>query len=111
MEDNTIEVMSEAQRAQFIIDWCCRGSAVEFARAIGIDKSRMSKIVHGQLRLNRLYEAILVAYPDINPQWLRTGVGYPGDLSVDLVKKKYEKIIEEKDALIRTLQRVIEEKL
>ena len=103
--------MSEAQRAQYLIDNCTQGSAVDFAHSIGIDKSRLSKIVHGQLRLRGLYDAILAAYPAVNPQWLRTGTGYPGDLSAELVKQKYEKIVAEKDALIRTLQRVIEEKL
>lgn len=100
-----------AERAQYLIDNCTGGSAVDFAKSIGIDKTRLSKIVHGQLHLNRLYDAILNAYPEVNPQWLRTGEGYPGDITAELVKIKYEKIIAEKDALIRTLQRVIEERL
>ena len=104
-------MITEAQRAQYLIDHCCGGSAVNFAKSIGIDKTRMSKIVHGQLRLSGLFDAIIAAYPDVNPQWLRTGEGYPGDLSAELVRARYEKIIEEKDALIRTLQRVIDEKL
>lgn len=107
----THEVMTEAQRAQYLIDHCCGGSAVDFARSIGIDKTRLSKIVHGQLRFAGLYDAVITAYPDVNPQWLRTGTGYPGDLSAELVRAKYEKILAEKDALIRTLQRIIEEKL
>ncbi len=106
-----MEPMTEAQRAQYLIDHCCGGSAIEFATSIGIDKARMSKIVHGQLRLNRLYDRIMTTYPDVNPQWLRTGEGYPGDISTELVKQRLTKIIEEKEALIRTLQRVIEEKL
>lgn len=103
--------MTEAQRAQYLIDHCCGGSAAEFARAIGIDKARMSRIVHGHFRLNKLYDRIIEAYPNVSPQWLRTGEGYPGDISTELVKQRLTKIIEEKDALIRTLQRVIEEKL
>ena len=104
-------MMTEAQRAQYLIDHCCGGSAIDFARSIGIDKSRMSKIVHGQLRLSRLYDAIIAEYPNVNPEWLRTGEGYPGDLSVELVRARYEKIVAEKDALIKTLQRIIDEKL
>ncbi len=107
----TDEVMTEAQRAQYLIDHCRGGSAVDFARSIGIDKTRMSKIVHGQLRLAGLYDAIIAAYPDVNPQWLRSGEGYPGDLSAELVRARYEKVVAEKDSLIRTLQRIIEEKL
>ena len=105
------QTMTEAQRAQYLIDHCARGSAATFAEAIGIDRPRMSRIVHGHLRLSGLYEAILTAYPAVNAQWLRTGSGYPGDLSIELVRQRYEKVIEEKDALIRTLQRVINERL
>ncbi len=110
--ENRIEMgMTEAQRAQHLIDNCTGGSAVDFAKSIGIDKTRLSKIVHGQLKLSKLFDAIIAAYPEVNPQWLRTGEGYPGDLSAELVKIKYEKILAEKDALIRTLQRVIDERL
>ena len=104
-------MMTEAERAQYLIDHCCGGSAVNFAKSINIDKTRLSKIVHGQLRFAGLYDAVLKAWPDVNPVWLRTGEGYPGDLSVELVKARYEKILAEKDALIRTLQRVIDERL
>lgn len=103
--------MTEAQRAQYLIEHCTNGSSADFAQSIGIDRPRLSRIVHGQLRLSKLYDAILSAYPDVNPQWLRTGIGYPGDLSAELVRQKYEKIIAEKDALIRTLQRIIDERL
>ncbi len=110
--ENRIEMgMTEAERAQHLIDNCTGGSAVDFAKSIGIDKTRLSKIVHGQLRLSGLFDRIINAYPAVNPQWLRTGEGYPGDLSAELVRIKYEKILAEKDALIRTLQRVIDERL
>ena len=109
--EKMISGMTEAQRAQYLIENCCGGSAIDFAKSIGIDKSRLSKIVHGQLRLAGLYDTIIAAYPDVNPQWLRTGEGYPGDLSAELVRAKYEKILAEKDALIGTLRRIIEEKL
>ena len=105
------DVLTEAQRAQYLIDHCSGGSAVDFARSIGIDKTRLSKIVNGKLRLNGLFDTILNAYPNVNHQWLRTGMGYPGDLSTELLRARYEKVIAEKDALIRTLQRVIDERL
>ncbi|MDD7455788.1 MAG: hypothetical protein PUK70_06010 [Bacteroidales bacterium] len=103
--------MTEAQRAQYLIENCSHGSATDFAKSIGTDKTRISKIVHGQLRLSGLFDAIIAAYPDVNPQWLRSGKGYPGDLSAELVRQRYEKIIAEKDSLIRTLQRIIDERL
>jgi len=110
-DSETNAAMTEAQRAQYLIENCANGSATDFAKSIGVDKTRISRIVHGQLKLSRLFDAIIAAYPDVNPQWLRTGVGYPGDLSAELVRQRYEKIIAEKDSLIRTLQRVIDEKL
>ena len=106
-----MESMTEAQRAQYLITHCCGGNATDFAKSIGIEKARMSRIVHGQLRLNRLYDRIMTVYPEVNPRWLSTGEGYPGDISTELVKQRLTRIIEEKEALIRTLQRVIEEKL
>lgn len=84
---------------------------MSFANSINIDKTKLLKIVHGQLKLSSLYYAILIAHPRVNPEWLRTGEGDPGDLSVELVRTRYERIISEKDALIRTLQKVIDERL
>ena len=103
--------MSEAERAKFLVDHCTNGSSAEFAKTLNIEPSRLSRILHGKLRLNKLFDKIIMLYPQVNPQWLRTGEGYPGDLSVELVKQKYEKIIGEKDALIRTLQKIIEGRL
>lgn len=103
--------MTEPERIQYLIDHLCGGSAIRFADSIGIDKFRLSKIVHGHYGIKKHIPVILAVYPDINPDWLRTGEGYPGDLSVSDIKARYEKIIEEKDALIRTLQRVIDDAL
>lgn len=104
-------MMTEAERARYLIEHCANGSATKFAKAIGIDKTRLSKIVHGQLRLNKLYDKILSVYPAVRSQWLHTGEGYPGDISVELVKARYEEMLKEKDALIKTLRKVIEERL
>lgn len=104
--------MDEGQRLQYLIYNCCNGSAASFARAVNIDKAYLSRIVHGQLKMPaRLVGDIISAFPDVNPEWLRTGEGYPGDLSKEIIKAKYEKIIAEKDALIKTLQMVIEKRL
>lgn len=101
--------MTEPERIQYLIDRLCGGSAINFATSIGIDKFRLSRIVHGKSRITKLVNIILETYPDINAEWLKTGEGYPGDLSIADVKAKYEKIIAEKDDMIRTLRRVIEE--
>ena len=61
--------------------------------------------------MSGLFGVILATYPEVNPQWLRTGTGYPGDLSPELVRARYEKVLAEKDALIRTLQKIIDKKL
>lgn len=103
--------MSEADRAQYLIKYCCGGSATDFAASLGIDKTRMSRIVHGKMRLSGLFDVIIKTYPEVNPQWLRTGLGYPGDITPELLKARYERIIAEKDSLIRALTKIIETKL
>ena len=54
----------------------------------------------------------------MNREWLETGVGYPGDLTVELVRDRLMKVVEDRDRVIKTLakeielqQRIIEDKL
>lgn len=65
-----------------------------FANSIGIDKTRLSRIANGRpkYRINKHIPVILAIYPEVNPDWLRTGEGNPGALSVADIKAKSEKI-------------------
>ncbi len=110
--------MTESERLDFLIKMLESGVAARFSEKTGIDRPKVSRIKSGELRLNKLYDVILRAYPQVNREWLETGVGYPGDLTVDLVKERLTKVIEDRDRIIRTLtkemelqQRIIEERL
>ena len=110
--------MTEAERLDYLIKTLESGVAVRFAEKTGMSLPKVSRIRGGELRLNKQYDAIVRAYPQVNREWLETGVGYPGDLTVDLVKERLTKVIEDRDRIIKTLarevelqQRIIEEKL
>ena len=110
--------LTEAERLAYLIQTLESGVAKRFADKTGMTLPKVSRIRSGELRLNKQYDNILKAYPQVNREWLETGVGYPGDLTVDLVKERLTKVVEDRDRVIRTLarelelqQRIIEEKL
>ncbi|MBR0083106.1 MAG: hypothetical protein IJP93_03385 [Bacteroidales bacterium] len=110
--------MTEPERLDFLIKTLESGVAARFAEKTGMPLPKVSRIRSGELRLNKQFDAIIRAYPLVNREWLETGVGYPGDLTVDLVKERLTKVVEDRDRVIRALtkelelqQRIIEEKL
>ena len=110
--------MTESERLDYIIKMLEGGVAARFAEKTGMQLPKVSRIRSGELRLNKQYDAILKAYPQISREWLETGVGYPGDLTVELVRDRLMKVVEDRDRVIRTLtkeielqQRIIEERL
>lgn len=100
--------LTEAERAQYLVDHLENGYAQKFADKIGIDKTRISKILHGKLHINSLYERILSAYPAVSRDWLYTGMGYAGDLDVEAVRERMTKALEEKDRLIMSLTQTLD---
>lgn len=101
--------MTEAERIEFIIQVLESGNASAFGKKIGISPANAGKMRKGQIgfRLNK--EAILTAYPQIRREWLETGEGYPGDLTVDLVRSHYEAKINRCENIIDHLTRRINE--
>lgn len=101
--------MTEAERIEFIIQVLESGNASAFGSKIGVSPATASKMRKGQIgfRLNK--EAILSAYPQIRREWLETGEGYPGDLTVDLVRSYYEEKITKAERVIDHLMRRIDE--
>lgn len=101
--------MTEAERIEFIIQVLESGNASAFGKKIGISPANAGKMRKGQIgfRLNK--EAILSAYPQIKREWLETGEGYPGDLTVDLVRSHYEAKIARQERTIDHLMRRIED--
>jgi hypothetical protein len=101
--------MTEAERIDFIINALEGGNGSAFAQRIGISTPSASKMRRGIFSIRLKIDAILKAYPSINRTWLETGAGYPGDLTVDIVKAHYEEKIARKERMIDHLMRRIEE--
>ena len=101
--------MTEQERLDFLVKHLGNGNAAEFARKIGVQPSAVSRIRVGREPLTQKYiEAIMTAFPQVERKWLESGDGYPGDISVELVKQSYELKLEKADALINTLIHEIE---
>lgn len=81
----------------------------ELAQRIGVTPSTISKIAKGEKNLTAYYaDKIVATFPTVNRDWLLTGRGYPGDLSIELVRQKYESLLADKDRLIETMRKEIE---
>lgn len=100
--------MTEQERINFLIDTLEGGSSIKFAKRTGIIESSISRMRSGVLGLGKRIEPILEAYPVINREWLSTGIGHPGDLSMDLMKERLYKEIAQRDDTIRVLTRQLE---
>ena len=101
--------MTEAQRIDFIINALEGGNGAAFAQRIGVSTASASKMRRGLFSIRLKMDAILGAYPAINRTWLETGEGYPGDLTVGLVKAYYEEKIQRSEKMIDHLMKRIEE--
>lgn len=101
--------MTEPERIEFLIKVLESGSGQKFAERIGMSSAAISRIRNGGYGIRRKIDAIIRAYPSVNRDWLETGEGYPGDLTIDLVKAHYERRIKQNERVIDTLIRRIEE--
>ena len=99
---------SPEERLQFVMDNCARGNQVEFCQKTGLLASTVSRVRSGQLKLSEdRIQIICSAYPAINPQFMRDGISYPGDISVEVVKANMVREIKKRDNLIELLQNQI----
>lgn len=101
--------MTESERIEFLIKYLEGGSGQRFADRIGVSHASVSRMRNGGYGIRLKIESILHAYPAVNRRWLETGEGYPGDLTVDLVKAHYQERIEKADKVIDHLMRRIED--
>lgn len=107
--------MNDSEIIDFLIKNLEGNNAVRFAQKTGISAPTVSRIRNGELRLKMKINQILEAYPNVSRNFLETGVGYPGDISVEIVINRYKDLLAQKDEQIATLyqelklqQRVIE---
>lgn len=101
--------MTEAERINYLIGVLENGNGSAFAQKIGVSSPSVSKMRRGVFSIRMKIDSILKAYPSVNRKWLETGEGYPGDLTVDLVKAHYEEKIRRNEVIIDHLTRRIEE--
>jgi transcriptional regulator with XRE-family HTH domain len=101
--------MTEPERIEYIIANLTGGSGQRFAQKLGISTTAVSNMRSGKFGIRLKIDAILEAFPQINRSWLETGEGYPGDLTVDLVKAHYEAKIKRNERVIDNLIGRIEE--
>lgn len=101
--------MTEAERIDFLIKHLEGGNGAAFGKKIGATVPTISKMRRGIIGYSRRINDIIAAYPSVNRQWLETGEGYPGDISVDFVKSVYEEKINRCDRVIDQLSRYINE--
>lgn len=95
--------MTEAERIDFLIKELESNNAAAFGRKIGVTKATAAKMRKGTIGFRLNADAILTAYPQIRKEWLMTGEGYPGDLSVDLVRAHYEAKIQRLEGIVDML--------
>ena len=100
--------MTEAERIDYLIRVLESNSAKDFAKKIGASQTVVTRIRQGQIGIRLKINAILSAYPAVNREWLETGEGYPGDLTVDLVKARYEAKLNRANAVIDQLLKQLE---
>ena len=101
--------MTEAQRIDYLISVLENGVGAEFAKRIGVSHAAVSKMRNGIFGISKKIDVIIKAYPSVNREWLETGEGYPGDLTIDLVKAHYERKIKRQEEIIDQLIRKLNE--
>jgi hypothetical protein len=92
--------MTESERIAFLIKALEGGNGASFAKRIGVDPPTVSRMNKGKVGIRTHTDKILNSYPAVNRDWLETGEGYPGDLTVDLVKAHYQARINKNEMII-----------
>lgn len=101
--------MTESKRIDYLIEVLESGNGAKFGERIGAHKTSISAMRKGTRGIRLWVDKIIRAYPNVRREWLTTGEGYPGDLTVDLVRDRYEDKIAKADKVIDHLMRRIEE--
>jgi hypothetical protein len=95
--------MTESERIDFLITHLAHGKANIFAARTGMSEANVCKLKNGKIKIKHSVAKILEAYPQVNRLWLETGEGYPGDISIELVKMHYEQKIKRLESIIDKL--------
>ena len=101
--------MTEAERIDFLVKVMENNNGAAFAKRLGVSPAVVSRMRKGEIGIRLRINDILEEYPAINRDWLVTGEGYPGDLTVDLVKAHYEEKIKRNEKMIDYLLSKLEQ--
>lgn len=101
--------MTEPERLEYLIKTLEGGNAKAFGIKIGCSESSVSRMRSGKYGIKKKINDILFAYPAVNREWIESGEGYPGDLTIDLVKQHYESKISKTDRIIDNLMKRIDD--
>lgn len=93
----------DAKIMRTIVDLGCGGSTKLASLLLGSFSSSISAIMSGKYALAPQLGKIRKAFPLISEDFLETGEGDPGCLSIMQMKDKYDAIIAEKDDTIARL--------
>ena len=101
--------MTLLERLEYIISVLADGKATVFASRVGMSTANLCKKRKGTVPITpKDINSILSAYPQVNRKWLEEGEGYPGDLTVDLVKSHYESQLRRANLIIDHLVQQLE---
>lgn len=76
-EDAVARTVAARDRVKYLLAHHWRGNQREMARALSVSQGLISKVVNGQQNPGRRLLAALAARPEINAEWVRSGVGQP----------------------------------
>lgn len=98
--------MTEPERLDYLIKVLCGNNARNFALKAGIRPDSLSRVRNGKGTPSFYFERILGAFPDVERDWLYSGIGEP-------FKGRREKneILERLDSLekeVRSLRELLE---
>lgn len=69
--------MTESERLDYLIKVLSGNNARNFALKAGIRPDSLSRVRNGKGNPSFYFERILAAFPDVEREWLYTGVGSP----------------------------------
>lgn len=69
--------MTESERIDYLIKVLCGNNARNFAIKAGIRSDSLSRVRNGRGTPSFYFERILRAFPDVERDWLYSGIGVP----------------------------------
>ena len=95
--------MTEKERIDFLIKHLAHGNGKVFAEKIGVSPASVSRMRTETNGISHMIPLILDRFPQVRREWLESGEGYPGDITIELVKEKYERKVQRLEAIIDKL--------